>query len=571
MQGDEIGQSIRACRAHIFSAAAFSLGINLLYLALPLYMLQIYDRVLSSGSVPTLVMLTVVCVLSLATLAALDIVRARVLTRSGLRLDALLAGRVLSATVERASDVGGLERGHVIRDLDAFRQVVTGPGIHALFDLPWAPLYIGIIFMIHPLLGLLSFSGAVVLLLLACANELVTRRSLATANETAARSYATMESALRNAQVIQGLGMLGHLTRRWLVVRRLMLEQLLTASDRSAWITGAIKFFRLFMQALMLGAGAYLVIGQALTAGAMIAAAIILGRALQPIEQLVGVWRQLVVARGAVSRVRRLLQERLPAITRVSLPRPAGRVTVENVALVVAGLKRPVLQNINFTLEPGIALGVIGPAAAGKSTLARLIVGILRSTAGAVRLDGADVTTWNREELGRHIGYLPQDIELFSGTVAENISRFSDSSSESIVAAANMAGAHEMILGLPQGYETHIGEAGSQLSGGQRQRIALARAVFGKPILVVLDEPNSNLDGEGEAALGACLKRLRDCGSTVVIISHSVIVLNSVDKLLQLRMGVIEVFGAREEVIARARRQSPMMQARGVTARAEHG
>lgn len=557
--GGEIRQALDACRSHFAAAAAFSLGINLLYLALPLYMLQVYDRVLSSGSVPTLVMLTIACLIALATLAALDIVRARVLIRSGLRLDDRLSGRVLAATIERANAVGGNERGHGMRDLDVFRQIATGTGIHAVFDAPWAPIYIAVIFLIHPVLGAFSLACAILLLLLAVFNEFLTRRAIASSNEIAARNHASIEASLRNAEVIQALGMLGNLTRRWLAERRPMLAYQAVAADRSAWITGAIKFSRLFMQALMLGVGAWLVIERSITAGAMFAAALILGRALQPIEQLVGAWRQLLAARGAFARVTRLLQERPPAPPRVSLPRPLGRIAAENLVFAVPGMKRPVLSGISFAIEPGEALGIVGPTAAGKSTLARMLVGVRRPSAGAVRLDGADVAAWNRDEFGRHTGYLPQDIELFSGTVAENINRFGEASSEAVVDAAGLAGAHEMILGLAQGYETQVGDGGSQLSGGQRQRVALARAVFGNPSLVVLDEPNSNLDGDGEAALGACLRRLKETGATVIIVSHRITVLNSVDKVLQLRGGTIEAFGTREEFIARLR-QAPRMQ-----------
>lgn len=553
MGSEEIRRAANACRAHFIAAAAFSLGINLLYLALPLYMLQVFDRVLGSGSVPTLVMLTLACLLALATLAALDIVRSRVLIRSGLALDDQLSGRVLGAMMERANDVAGPERGQAMRDLDALRQVVSSTAMHALFDAPWAPIYLAIIFLIHPLLGTLSLACAGALLLLALLNEYVTKRALTVGNEAAARSHVALEASLRNAEVIQALGMLGNLRRRWLADRGPTLALQATAGDRSAWITGTIKFSRLFMQALMLGLGAYLVIQQSITAGAMFAAAIILGRALQPVEQLVGAWRQLVAARNAFVRVARLLQERPAAMVRLSLPRPRGRLAVQDLVYVVPGLRRPVLSGIALMLDAGEALGIIGPTAAGKSTLARMIVGVRRPTAGTVRLDGADVASWNRDELGRHIGYLPQDIELFSGTVAENISRFGEDSGESVLAAAAMAGAHEMILGLPQGYETQIGDGGSQLSGGQRQRIALARAVFGNPSMVVLDEPNSNLDGEGEAALSACLRRLKDCGTTVLIISHRIAVLNGADKLLHLQFGTVEAFGPRREVMNRLR------------------
>jgi ATP-binding cassette subfamily C protein len=569
--GHELGRAFHACRAHFIAALAFSLGINLLYLALPIYMLQVYDRVLNSGSIPTLVMLTLACLIALATLAALDIVRARVLVRSGLRLDSLLSARVLAAMIERAAHVGATERGQVLRDLDAFRQIATGPSVHAVFDAPWAPIYLAIIFLIHPLLGMLSLVCAAVLLLLAFYNEYALKRSFAAGNEFAARSHATIEASLRNAEVIQALGMLGSLTRRWLADRVSILALQAGAGDRNASITGAIKFSRLFMQALMLGFGAYLVIDRSITAGAMFAGTIILGRALQPVEQLVGAWRQLLTARDSLARVARLLHESPPPAARMSLPRPRGKVAVENLVYVVPGIKRPVLHGITFGLEPGEALGVIGPTAAGKSTLARMLMGVRRPSAGSVRVDGAEVASWNRDEFGAHAGYLPQDIELFSGTVAQNICRFGEASSEAILAAAEKAGAHEMILGLPQGYETQIGEFGAHLSGGQRQRVALARALFGSPAFVVLDEPNSNLDGEGETALVACLRRLREDGTTVIIISHRITVLNDVDRILQLRAGTMEALGPRRDVLSRMRQVHVMDGARATMARAQEG
>ena len=554
----EVAAALRECRQHFVAALAFSLGINLLYLALPLYMLQVYDRVLSSGSIPTLVLLTVACLIALATLAALDIVRARVLIRGGLRLDRLLSRRILSAMLERANDVGGVARAQALRDFDAYRQTVTGAGIHALFDAPWAPVYIVVIFIVNPLLGGLALACALVLISLALANEHATRAPLAAATEAAVRSHSAIEAGLRNAEVIQAMGMLDNLTRRWLAERVPLLHLQTAASDSSALITGAIRFSRLFMQVLMLGMGAWLVVEHTITAGAMFAATIILGRALQPVEQLTATWRQLVAGRSAYARVVQLLAERRPASERLSLPRPAGRVTAESVLCIVPGIRRPVVSGVSFVLEPGEALGVIGPSAAGKSTLARLVVGVRRPTAGIVRLDGADTHAWDRSEWGRYVGYMPQDIELFSGTVTDNIARFAQSPDEAVVQAAMAAGAHEMILALPRGYETEIGEGGSHLSGGQRQRIALARALYGNPALVVLDEPNSSLDADGEVALATCLRSLKSAGTTVIVITHRVSLLNTVDRLLHLRNGAVEAYGPRTEVLAKLRLRAPV-------------
>jgi ATP-binding cassette subfamily C protein len=547
----ELRRAVRGCGSYFLPAAVFSAGVNILYLASPIYMLQVYDRVVSSGSVPTLVMLTLALLLALLVMAALDCLRAQILIRAGVRLDRVLSERVMAAMVRQANAAPGAGRSQALRDLDTFRQFVTSSSFYALFDAPWAPLYIALIALLHPLLGGLALAFAVILLGLALLNERLTGHILAEAGEAASRNYAFTEASLRNSHVIEAMGMIEGLLARWRLDRNLLLGAQGQASDRGAVLVSLIRFLRLTMQSLMLGAGAYLVIGREATGGIMFAGMFLLARALTPIDQVVGTWRQLVGARTAYRRVERLLQSNPPTPTSIALPRPNGKLAAQSASFYLPGLSQPVLHDINFELEPGEALGIIGPSGAGKSTLARLIVGIQAPSAGVVRLDYADVAQWNRTEFGRHVGYLPQEIELFADTVAANIARFARGEDEAVVAAAMLAGAHELILALPRGYETPIEEGGANLSGGHRQRIALARALFGDSSLVVLDEPSSNLDIEGDIALANCLTQLKEMGRTVIIISHRPASLNLVDKILVLQAGTARLFGPRAEVLAK--------------------
>jgi ATP-binding cassette subfamily C protein len=548
-KSDEIRRVFTACRGYFLTAALFSLAINLLYLAGPLYMLQVYDRVIASGSVTTLVMLTIALVIAFAALAGLDMVRSRVLARAGVRLDRLLSGRVVSATVEHFG--GAASGGQLLRDFDTVRQFITGSGVIALFDLPWVPLYIAVIFLLHPWLGLFALGSAIVLVVAAIVNEWLVRQPQSEANAASARNYAFTEMSLRNSEVIRAMGMIGGVLQRWGRQRNRVLERQLAAGDRASAMTSLIKLMRMSMQSLILGLGAFLVIQRLATAGAMFAASILLGRALQPVEQTVGQWRALVSAHGAWQRVRDLLLASPPPERSTELPRPEGRLSVEGLLHIPPGASRPILRNVSFNLEPGESLGIIGPSGAGKSTLARHMVGVLRPTAGAVRLDGADVRTWLA---GSHIGYLPQDIELFADTVAANIGRFATDADDRIVEAARLAGVHEMILRLPDGYDTEVGEGGAVLSGGFRQRVGLARAIFGNPSLVLLDEPSSNLDNDGDLALSACVAQLKQRGTTVVIVSHRAASLATVDKILILRDGAVEVFSERAEFMRRLNR-----------------
>jgi PrtD family type I secretion system ABC transporter len=553
MHKDELQGLLLSCRSYFVNAMMFSFAINLLYLAGPLYMLQVYDRVVSSASIVTLVMLTLLLLLAFAVLATLDTIRARILARASIRLDRRMSGRVITAIVE-ASLKTGAAKSQYLRDFDNFRQCITGAGIHAIFDLPWAPIYIAVIFALHPLLGAFALASAIVLVLLALLNERLVRKPLAEASEAGVRSYNFTDMSLRNSEAIQAMGMLDGLLRRWSRDRNLAVDRQVAASDRAAAMASLIRFLRLSVQSIILGLGAYLVIERAATVGAMFAASILLGRAMQPVEQIVGVWRTVASALNSYKRVGALLKAIPSPEQRLSLPKPAGELAVENVSYLIPASSRPILRAISFDIAAGELLGVVGPSGAGKSTLARHIVGVLAPSAGSVRLDCADVSTWPRASFGRYVGYLPQDIELFADTVAANISRFNSDSDEGVIAAAKLAGVHEMILRLPDGYDTQVGEGGAILSGGYRQRIGLARAIYGKPSLVVLDEPASNLDIDGDSALTECLVQLKKAGTTVVIISHRPATLSVVDKILMIRNGAVELFGPRAEIMARLTR-----------------
>jgi PrtD family type I secretion system ABC transporter len=549
----ELARLLRSCAPYFVTAGLFSLAVNILYLAGPLYMLQVYDRVVSSGSEVTLLMLTFALLAAYLALAALDAVRARVLTKASIRLDRVMAPRIMTAIIHRPALAGGA-RSQLLRDFDNLRQFMTGAGIHALFDLPWTPIYVAVAFLLHWTLGAFALGCCVLLVLMALLNELMVRAPLAEANTAAALSYGFTETSLRNAEVVRAMGMTEALLQRWACDRNHMLERQVAASDRAATLQSVIRFLRLSMQSLILGLGAYLVIERDATAGSMFAASLLLGRALQPVEQIVGSWRNFVTTRGALRRLNVLFAASPTRTPDLSLPRPAGRLSVEGVTALATGNATPLLRTVSFNLEPGEALGVIGPSGAGKSTLARHLVGVMAPTAGTVRLDGADVAQWSYGTLGQHVGYLPQDIELFSGSVASNISRFQAGDDAAILQAAEMAGVHDLVLRLRQGYDTPIGEGGAMLSGGLRQRLALARAAYGNPSLVVLDEPSSNLDAEGDMALANCILELKRRGTTVVLVSHRPATLGVVDKLLVLKDGAALMFGSRTEILAQLAR-----------------
>jgi PrtD family type I secretion system ABC transporter len=545
---------LRACRGYFGAAAGFSLAINLLYLASPLYMLQVYNRVVNSGSEITLILLTAILLAAFAALALLDMVRTRILSRMGVRLDRLLSEKVFAASFRMTP---GATRTQPLRDFDTFRQFVSSGSVSAILDLPWVPLYIVAAFLLHPAIGTFTLIGSIVLLILAISNEFFLSKPLREANEAASRSHNFAEMSARNAEVVHAMGMLDGVVRRWSRDRTRFMQRQIAAGDRAAAMGSLIRFLRLSMQSLVLGLGALLAVSRLVSVGAMFASTFLLGRALQPIEQIVGSWRNIVGARVAYLKIKDLLAAEPHQQALMELPRPQGQLSVDNLHYTIQGTSKFALRAVAFRLEPGEALGVVGPSGAGKSTLMRLLVGVLRPVAGAVRLDDADIQHWPRALLGNHIGYLPQDIELFADTVAANISRFTPDADADIVKAAQMAGVHEMILKLPQGYNTQVGDGGAVLSGGYRQRIGLARAVFGIPSLVVLDEPSSNLDADGDIALASCMAGLKALGSTVVIVSHRPTTLGAVDKILFLKDGAVEAFGPRDQIAARLAPKRP--------------
>lgn len=554
----ELSEALNRLRHTFFVVGGFSGVINLLMLAPALYMLQVYDRVLASSNVTTLIMLTVLMVGLYVLMALVEVVRSTVLIRLGNRLDMTLNKRIFNASFERNLRRAGGNPAQALQDLSQVRQFLTGNGLFAFFDAPWTPIYLLVIFLVHPLLGIITLIGSAILFSLALLTEVVTRVPLSEANQAAMSSGTFANNNLRNTEVIEAMGMLPAIRERWYGSHKRILEKQTLASDRAAYINGASRFVRITLQSLILGAGAWLAIKGDITAGMMIASSILSGRAMAPVEQAIGVWKQLLSARGSWDRLSKLLQDFPVRVNAMSLPKPAGMVAVEQAMTAAPGGVVTILRGVNFSLSPGEALGIIGPSAAGKSTLARLLVGVWPAQSGKVRLDGADIYQWNKEELGPWIGYLPQDVELFEGTIADNIARFGELDSEEVILAAKRAGVHEMILRFEKGYDTPLGVDGSPLSGGQKQRVALARAIYGDPSMIVLDEPNANLDDVGEAALVEAIIDLKKRGKTLILISHRPSVLSTVDKVLLLRDGSMQAFGPRDEVFAALRQASVM-------------
>ena len=533
-------------------AASFSFVANVLYLALPLYTYQIYGSVLVSQSQPDLWVLTGVTLFVFMVSGAIDDFRARILINYGVVLDQRVSGRVFGALFDAAVRGDSNAKSQALRDLDQFRGTLTGVAAAAFFDVPWIPVFLITLFVIDPLVGVITTAGAILLLVLALTQERILRPTMREANDAALKSYAFAEAALRNGEVVRAMGMLPTLGQAWAKHRGVTIERGATAAEASNMYTDIIKTVRMAIQVLIIAIGASLIIQGKIHSGMLFANMILASRALQPIEKIVGSWEPLNNMARAHGRLMTLLSRAEPPPAATTLPRPAGRLHAEGVNFAPPGATKLLLGNINFTLEPGETLGVIGPSGAGKSTLARILMGIWRPNNGVVRLDGADVFAWDRADFGRHVGYLPQDTELFAGTVRHNIARFrSDVSDEEVVRAAQMAGAHDLILRMPKGYETEVGDGGHTLSAGQRQRVGLARAVLGAPAFIVLDEPNASLDAEGEDALLQALEAMKTKGSTVVIISHKPSIFRTADKMLVLREGRVELFGPRDQVMAR--------------------
>lgn len=540
--------ALEACRAHLVRAGAFSAVINLLYIAPTIYMLQVYDRVLPTRGVGTLAFLTFLLLASLATLSLLDLVRSRLLVRASARLERTLSGRLLSASLER----GVASRlSQPMREFDALRQTVTGAGVLALFDAPWTVVYIALCFLLHPLLGLMAVVGSGALVALTLATERATRGKLGTANEAAAFSYVAQAQTAALADTVRALGMREAVVQRHQRERAAMIGLQAQASFAAGRYMSLTKFLRLSLQSLGLGLAAYLAIGQSISAGAIFAASLLLSRALSPIEQVLGSWRQLEEARNAYVRLSALLAGQEADVEKTRLPAPAGRVQVEEVTVGGAAPDRPILSNVSFTLAPGEVLGVVGMSGAGKSTLIRALVGAVKAERGVVRFDGASIEDWDGDLLGRHIGYMPQEIGLLQGTVKQNISRFQSGEDidGQVIAAAQACGAHEMILRLAKGYDTVLDWGGRGVSHGQGQRIALARALYGEPAIVALDEPNAHLDADGEQTLLNAIHALKARGAAVVIVAHRASMLDAMDRLLVLADGRVTQVGRRDDVL----------------------
>lgn len=546
---NDIDAALLGYRKVFWSLAVFSGVINLLVLVPSLYMMQVYDRVLTSRNETTLLMLTLIALGLFALSGVIEWLRGQVMIRMSAGIDAGLAQRLFDAAFTRSLRKQDSNPAQVFSDLTQVRQFITGQGLLAMLDAPWLPVFMVIAFLFHPWFGVLSLGVAITLVGLALWGELSTRPSLAQANGLSMKANLYVNSTLQNAEVIQAMGMLPALRKRWSWLQQGMIASQAVASDRGARISSMTKFVRIAAQSLSLGLGALLVLEGQISGGMMIAMSLLLGRALAPVEIAIGSWKQFVGARQSYHRLSQLLAEEPVEVPPMALPSPTGALKVERLQVAAPGSEEAIITGVDFELAKGEILAVIGPSASGKSSLARALVGIWPPLAGAVRLDGAPLDQWAPDTLGPHLGYLPQDIELFDGSVAENIARFGELDSEPIIRAARHAGIHDMVLRFPQGYDTVLGPGGQGLSGGQKQRIGLARAVFGEPALIVLDEPNSNLDEAGEQALVHALRALKAAGSTVIMITHRPSVLGVVDKILVLNDGRQQLFGSRDQVL----------------------
>jgi len=557
---DTLRQMVLACREHLWAAFAFSALVNILYLAPSLFMLQIYDRVLTSGGIMTLVFLCFALTAALGTLAWLDAVRGRILARAGLRLDKQISATLMRAALTPDPKNPRPRAREALRDLDTVRQTLVGAPALAVFDAPWAIFFVVVCFGMHWAIGTFAFFGCIALATTAVMNERAQQRSIRRITEQAPMVYAAQDSDAAGAEAARALGMREALVHRSETRRRSLLEAQADSAFIQSGYGAGTKFLRLMLQSAILAVDAVLAVQQQISPGAMIAASIISARAFAPLEQIVGSWRALTQGVASWRNLEAIMAGTPPSRTRMALPAPEGRLGVERVVMTTPDGKRPALQGVSFEILPGEIVGVVGPSGAGKTTLARVVAGAQPATAGIVRLDGANIADWDSELLARHVGYLPQDLSLFDGSIADNISRFaaaagdtSDNLSEDVVAAAKQAGAHDMVLRLPDGYDTVLGPRGSGLSAGQSQRVALARALFRDPVLFVLDEPNAHLDADGEIALVTALRNAKKRGAASLVIAHRLGVLGAADKILVLRDGRVAEFGPRADIMAKMR------------------
>ena len=547
---DDIADVYKASRSTLVAAAVFSAVLNILMLTGPLFMLQVYDRVLSSGSVPTLIALLALVLVLYVYMGFLEFIRSRLMVRLGHKVEERLRPVIFDAvmfhSLRRTPGIGS----QPISDLATVRHYLSGQGPFAFFDMPWMPLYLAVMFMLHWLLGVFAIAAALIIFVMAVLSEQLTRTSVQESTKASIAASAITDEGRRNAEALYSLGMLGAIRNRWIKIHATALEHYTKGSDTGGWLGAVSRGFRMLMQSLILALGAYLAIKGEITAGAIVASSVLMSRALSPVEQAVANWQQFLGFRKARER----LISTLATIDRdrkvMALPPPKGALSVENLIVQLPGVEKPLLQGVSFALQPGEGLGVIGPTGAGKSTLARALAGVIKPSHGHIRLDGAAYDQRNPDELGALIGYVPQDVQLFNGTAAENISRFQpDADPNEIVAAAKLANVHDMIVRLPNGYNTPLGDGGARLSAGQRQRLALARALYGSPPIMILDEPNSALDAEGDAALDAAIRGAMQRGAAVVVIAHRPSALAAISKILVLTEGRVAAFGPRDEII----------------------
>ncbi|MDD5210826.1 MAG: type I secretion system permease/ATPase [Sulfuricurvum sp.] len=565
---NELIALLKTLKGSFYFAAFISLFINLLMLVPTLYMLQLYDRVLASRSMETLIMLTIIVVVMFVVLGLLEFIRSRILIRVGNAIDAKMSNRLFDAMFALANRHPGKSTAQPLSDLTQIRQFLTGTPLFAFFDAPWIPIYIGIMFLFHPMFGYFAIFAAIVAVSLTFINEKRTKAGLEASNKHYQSSQSFINSSLRNSEIIEAMGMHGNVRRRWYGRYISFLNEQSDASDEAGVWSNTSKIVRMLMQSLVLGLGGYLAITGQVTPGMMIAGSIIMGRALAPIDLMTGTWKQFSSARTSYARLGGLLAEFTVPTKPTPLPAPQGFIDVEGIVVLPPDSKVPSVRGVSLSIKAGETVAVIGPSAAGKSSLARAMLGVWPCINGKIRIDGAEIGHYDREVLGKYIGYLPQDIELFDGTISENIARYEDPKPEMVVEAAQTAGVHEMILQLPQGYDTPIGPGGIALSGGQRQRVGLARAIYCYPKIIVLDEPNSNLDDVGERALMEAILELKKRGSTVILITHRPAILGIVDKIAFMRDGLLQLFGTRDEVLAALapQPQAPIQNAAGAQA-----
>ena len=545
-----LNDAFRSIKGYFLYAVLFSASVNLLMLTPVIYMLQVYDRVVSSGSMSTLMMLTLLMMLLLSSAGSFEWVRSRLLIAANVRLESTLRGPLSKAgftgTLVTGSPNGATQ---VMSDLLALRQFITGNGAFAIMDAPWTLFYIGIMFLFHPMFGIAAIISALIMILLAVITQKATSNKLLKANQLTNTANMSFRSNLRNAEVIHGMGMAANIRKRDDLLYDAASEEQAVASTIAGRLAAISKSFRMISQSILLGMGAYLALNGEISPGLMIGGSLLLGRALAPIDMMVGNWKGFVEVKSQFNRIRDALAAFPAENDRMNLPAPSGSLSVENIILIPPGAQVASVKGVGFQLAAGDALGIIGPSAAGKTSLVRAILGVWPLRAGTVRLDGAEISQWDRNDLGPYLGYLPQDIELFDGSIADNICRFSEQDSEKIIEASKTAGIHEMILHLPEGYDTVLNSNAGALSAGQRQRVGLARAIYGQPKLVILDEPNSNLDDQGERDLLAALRRMKESGRTVIVITHRTSILSVVDKLLVMKDGAVVKFGDKDEVL----------------------